>query len=205
MKSVNNIWKISERGGKETQVTHHADGNLFFPSISADGKTIVYEDNFGIWKLDTATGKSSEIVIDIKADLKENEKELVTLGDAQEFHLSPSNKRAAIVAHGEIFTIATERGEPQRVSETAWKEQNPRWSPNGKWIAFTSDRTGREEVYLSDELGKNRKKISDVDGDKSGITWAPDSNADVVRPTKLAWWKWRREDRYRGNRRGGRM
>ena len=30
MKSVNNIWKISEKGGKETQVTHHEDGNLFF-------------------------------------------------------------------------------------------------------------------------------------------------------------------------------
>uniref|UniRef100_Q029B1 Tricorn protease homolog n=1 Tax=Solibacter usitatus (strain Ellin6076) TaxID=234267 RepID=Q029B1_SOLUE len=177
MKSVNNIWKISEKGGKETQVTHHADGNLFFPSISADGKTIVYEDNFGIWKLDTASGKSSEIVIDIKADSKENDRELVTLTDAQAFSLSPSNKRAAIVAHGEIFTIATDRGEPQRVSESAWKEQEPRWSPNGKWIAFVSDRTGREEIYLSDELGKNAKKLSDVDCDKNSLVWGADSKA----------------------------
>jgi tricorn protease len=177
MKSVNNIWKISDKGGKEAQVTHHGDGNLFYPSISADGKTIVYEDNFGIWKLDVATGKDSEIVIDIKVDSKENEKELVTLSDAQGFHLSPSNRRAAVVAHGEIFTIATDRGEPQRVTETSWKEQDPRWSPNGKWIAFVSDRTGREELYLSDELGKTVKKISDADGDKSGIVWAPDSKS----------------------------
>ena len=34
MKSVNNIWKISENGGAAVQVTHHTDGNLFFPSIS---------------------------------------------------------------------------------------------------------------------------------------------------------------------------
>jgi tricorn protease len=175
MKSVNNIWKISDKGGKETQVTHHADGNLFFPSISADGKTIVYEDNFGLWKLDTASGKSSEIVIDIKADSKENDRELVTISEAQAFSLSPSNKRAAIVAHGEIFTIATDRGEPQRVSESAWKEQEPRWSPNGKWIAFVSDRTGREEIYLSDELGKNAKKLSDVDCDKNSLVWGADS------------------------------
>ena len=158
MKSVNNIWKISDKGGKETQVTHHGDGNLFFPSISADGKTIVYEDNFGLWKLDTASGKSTEIVIDIKADSKENETELVTLTEAQGFHISPSNKRAAVIAHGEIFTIATDRGEPQRVSETPWREQDPRWSPNGKWIAFVSDRTGREEVWISDELGKNAEE-----------------------------------------------
>ena len=58
-KSVNNIWKISDNGGKPVQVTHHTSGNLFFPSMSADGKTIVYEENFGLWKLDTATGKST--------------------------------------------------------------------------------------------------------------------------------------------------
>ncbi len=57
MRSANNIWKISERGGEPVQVTHHASGNLYFPSISADGRTIVYEENFGLWKLDTATGK----------------------------------------------------------------------------------------------------------------------------------------------------
>jgi tricorn protease len=177
MKSVNNIWKISDKGGKETRVTAHGDGNLYFPSISADGKTIVYEENFGLWKLDTATGKTSEIVIDIKADPKENDIELVTLSEAQAFHLSPSNKRAAVLAHGEVFTIATDKGEPQRVSETPWKEQEPRWSPNGKWIAFASDRTGREEVYLSDESGKNVRKISDADCDKSGIVWSPDSKS----------------------------
>ena len=79
MKSVNNIWKISEKGGKPVQVTHHTSGNLFFPSISADGKTIVYEENFGLWKLDVASGKSTEIRVDIKSDAKENEAELVTI------------------------------------------------------------------------------------------------------------------------------
>ena len=177
MQSKNNIWKVSDKGGAPTQVTHHQDGNLYFPSISADAKVIVYEDNFGIWKLDTASGKSSEIVIDIKSDSKENDTELVTLTDAEGFSISPTNRRAAIVAHGEVFTIATDRGEPQRVSETPWREQDVRWSPNGKWIAFVSDRTGRQEVWISDELGKNPKKLSDADCDKCAITWAPDSKS----------------------------
>jgi len=42
---------------------------------------------------------------------------------------------------------------------------------------FVSDRTGREEVFLSDELGRNAKKISDADCDKSGIVWSPDSKS----------------------------
>ncbi len=178
MKSINNIWKISDKGGKPVQVTHHEDGNLYFPSISADGKTIVYEDNFGLWKLETASGKSTEIRIDIRSDVKENDTELVTINNETEgFHLSPSNRRVAIVAHGEIFTIATDRGEPQRVSETPWREQDPRWSPDGKWIAFVSDRTGRQEVWIGDELGKKQKQLSDVDCDKSGLVWSPDSKS----------------------------
>ncbi|HEV2689368.1 MAG TPA: S41 family peptidase [Bryobacteraceae bacterium] len=176
MKSTNNIWKISDRGGAPVQVTHHTSGNLFFPSISADGRTIVYEENFGLWKLDTASGKSTQISVDIKTDLKESEVELRTIqNEADSFHLSPSTRRAAISTHGEIFTIATERGEVQRVTETPWREEDPRWSPNGKWIAFVSDRTGRQEVWMADEHGRNQKKLSDADCDKSAIVWAPDS------------------------------
>ena len=97
MKSVNNIWKISDRGGAPVQVTHHTSGNLFFPSISADGKTIVYEENFGLWKLDTASGKSTQVAVDIKSDLKENEVEVRTLqNEADGFSLSPSSRRAAV-------------------------------------------------------------------------------------------------------------
>ena len=178
MKSVNNIWKISDKGGAAVQVTHHTDGNLFFPSISADRRTIVYEDNFGLWKLDVASGKSTEIRVDVKSDPKENDTELVTVSnDAEGFHLSPSNRRAAVLVHGELFTIAIDRGEPQRVTETPWREQDARWSPDGKWIAFVSDRTGRQEVWISDELGKTPKKLSDADCDKNGLVWAPDSKS----------------------------
>lgn len=178
MKSANNIWKIPARGGAPVQVTHHAGGNLFFPSISADGKVIVYEQDFGLWKLDTASGKSTEIRLSIASDVKENEVGLRAIqSEAESFHLSPSGKRATISTHGEIFTIATDRGEVQRVTETFWREQSPRWSPDGKRIAFLSDRTGREEIWMADEHGHNLKQLSDADCDKSSLTWAPDSRS----------------------------
>ncbi len=178
MQSVNNIWKISERGGKPLQVTHHTSGQLFFPSISADGRVIVYEENFGLWKLDTASGRSTEIKINITSDEKENAVETLAIqNEAEGFSLSPSSKRAAISAHGEIFTIATDRGEVQRVTESYMREASPRWSPDGKWIAFFSDRSGREEVYVADERGNNLKKLSDSDTEKSALEWAPDSKS----------------------------
>lgn len=178
MKSANNIWKMSERGGPPIQVTHHTNGDLLFPSMSADGRTIVYEENFGLGKLDLASGKSTEIRIRIVSDVKDNEVELRTIqGEAEGFSLSPSNKRAAIATHGEIWTIATDRGDVQRVSETPWREREPQWAPNGKRIVFISDRSGREELWIADELGRNAKALSDEDCDKTALTWAPDSKS----------------------------
>jgi len=178
MQSVNNIYKISEKGSPPVQVTHHTDGNLFFPSMSADGKTIVYEEGFGLWKLDVDTGKSTEIRIDIKSDLKDNDTELRTIqGEAESFSLSPTNKRAAIATHGEIFTVATDRGEEQRVTDTPWRETDPLWSPNGKWIAFLSDRSGREEIWMADEMGHKLRQLTDADCDKYAMTWSPDSKS----------------------------
>src|SRR6188508_1355295 len=78
-KSLNNIYKISAKGGQPVQVTKHTDGSVFWPSMSSDGKVIVYEDNFGIWKLDVASGRSTEIKLDIATDEKENEAEIVTV------------------------------------------------------------------------------------------------------------------------------
>ncbi|HEY6249900.1 MAG TPA: S41 family peptidase [Candidatus Angelobacter sp.] len=178
LQSINNIWRIPEGGGQATQVTHHTTGRLFFPSISSDGKTIVYEEDFGLWKLDTATGKSTPIKINIASDDKENDVETVTIhNEANSYDLSPSTKRAAISAHGEIFSIATDRGDIQRVTQSFSREMDPAWSPDGKWIAFVSDKTGRDEVWMAHEDGNGLKQISDSDTEKHQIQWAPDSKA----------------------------
>ena len=178
LKSVNNIWRIPEGGGKATQVTHHTTGRLFFPSISSDGKTIVYEEDFGLWKMDTATGKSTQIKISIASDDKDNDVETVTIhSDANSYDLSPSTKRAAISAHGEIFSIATARGDVQRVTQSFSRETLPAWSPDGKWIAFVSDKTGRDELWMAHEDSNGLRQISDSDSEKHEIQWAPDAKS----------------------------
>jgi tricorn protease len=180
MRSRNNLWKIPESGGTPVQVTHFQDGTLFFPSISSDGKTIVFEEGFGLWKLDTASGRASEVKIDINADDKGNNFHVVTItNEADSYDLSPSSMRAAIAAHGEIFTIATERGDNTRVTESYSREEDPAWSPDGKWIAYTSDKDGRDEVWVAEADGTGAKRLSDGDTEKSDLVWLPDSKAVV--------------------------
>ncbi len=178
LKSVNNIWKVPARGGEPVQVTRHTSGHLFFPSISGDGKVIVYEENFGLWKLDTASGRSTEMKIRIDSDDKENEVETIAVNsEADGYDLSPSTRRAVISTRGELFTIATDRGDVTRLAESQSRETTPRWSPDGKWIAFVSDRSGRDEIWICDTLGKNPRKLSDSDTEKSFVEWAPDSKS----------------------------
>ena len=178
--SVNNIYKIPAKGGQPVQVTKHADGSLFWPSMSSDGKTIVYEDNFGVWKLDVASGRSNEIRIDLGTDDKENEIEFRAVSDeVDSFDISPSGRRAAISARGQILTIATDRGDITRVNpdRMASRSQSPKWSADGKYIAFISDRSGRDEVWISDPEGRSPKKITDLDNEKNAPIWSPDSKS----------------------------
>jgi tricorn protease len=179
-KSVNNIYKLAVRGGQPSQVTKHADGNLFWPSMSSDGKVIVYEENFGIWKLDVGSGKTSEIKLDLASDDKDNQAEVETVTDEVDaFDISPSGRRAVISAKGQILTIATDRGDITRVAPDPMSSRNqfPKWSADGKYLAYVSDRSGRDEVWISDPEGTSPKKITEFDNEKANLTWTPDSKS----------------------------
>ncbi len=176
--SVNNIYKVSAGGGQPVQVTRHSSGSLFWPSMSSDGKVIVYEENFGIWKLDVASGRTSEIKLDISADEKGNQSDVETVaGDVDGFDLSPSGRRAVVSTRGQIITIATDRGDITRVAPDgmASRSQSPKWSSDGKYVAFISDRAGNDDVWLCDPDGKNLKQVSALANEKGTLLWTPDS------------------------------
>jgi len=179
-KSVRNIYKMPAAGGQPVQVTKHSSGLLYWPSISSDGRTIVYEEHFGLWKLDVASGRTSEIALQIAADEKENQFELVTVNnEVDSFDISPSGRRAVISARGQILTIATERGDITRLGPDpmASRSQSPTWSLDGRYIAFVSDRTGRDEVWISDPDGADPKPITNLDNEKNFLAWTPDSQS----------------------------
>jgi tricorn protease len=178
-KSVNNLWKIPAEGGAPVQVTHHTSGSLFAPSISADGRTIVYEEGFSLWKLDTATGTTSEVRIDIEPDDAGSPLVVVDKGEVDEYDLSPTTRRAVVSYRGELFTIATEKGDVSRLTRTGWRESRPVWSPDGKRIAFVSDEHGQDDVMVADTDGLNLRRLSDSDTEKLSVVWSPDSRSIV--------------------------
>ncbi|HMZ17593.1 MAG TPA: S41 family peptidase [Blastocatellia bacterium] len=174
---LTNIWRTGETGGKAEKVTSFTAGDVRWPAMSSDGKTIVFEHDFGVWKLDVATKKATPIKLDISAETQENLAEVRDFNSqVDDYDLAPSGRRIAFTIHGEIFTAPTEEGELRQITDSPWRDKDPQYSPDGKWIAFVSDRSGREEIYVASVDGTGEaQKISDQDTLKNSMSWSPNS------------------------------
>lgn len=178
---LTNIWRVAESGGKANaeKVTSLGSGDVRKPSISADGKTIVFEHDNIIWKWDIDKKEAKPIRLDLAAEPHDD----LTVyrefrSQVDDFSPAPDGKKIAFSIHGEIFTAATsEGGELVAISSGPPRERYVDYSPDGKTIAFVSDRDGgaREEIYLVPADGsKPPKKLTDVDSLKSSFVWSPD-------------------------------
>ena len=174
-----NLWRVADSGGPAERVTDFKEGDVRFPSLSADGKTILFERDFGAAKLDLATKKVTPLKFDIAAETQESLTELRDFNSTvDDYDLAPDGKRIAFAVHGEIFTAPTDEGELRQLTDGPARDRNVLYSPDGKSIAYVSDRSGREEVYIvaADGAGAT-KSATDLDALKSSLLWSPDSKS----------------------------
>jgi tricorn protease len=173
-----NIWRISPSGGDPAQLTNHQGDGIQYPSISPDGRSIVYESEFELWKLNIPDGRPQRITVDMAFDPKVNRVEFLSADNqASRFSVSPKGDYLAIEFHGEICIVPTdpEIGEKKMVTSSAWRDWAFDWSPDGKYIACVSDETGEEEIWLYEVESGERRQVSQHESQKTGITWSPDS------------------------------
>ena len=174
---LTNIWRVAESGGKAEKVTNFKSGDVRFPSVSADGRTIVFEHDFGIWKLDTASKKATPIKLDIDAETQENDVEMRAFAsEADDYDLAPNSRRLVVSVHGEVFTVPVEEGDIRQMTDSPARDRGVAYSPDGKSVAFISDSSGREELYIAPVDGVSEaQKLTDIDALKLGYNWSPDS------------------------------
>jgi tricorn protease len=176
-KGLTNIWRVAESGGDAEKVTSFTSGDVRWPALSTDGKSIVFEHDFGLWKLDLASRQSRPIRLDIAAETQENLTEWRDFNSqVDDYDVAPNGKRIAFSIHGEVFTAPTDEGDLAQVTDGAARDQNVEYSPDGKSLAYVSDKSGREEIYVApaDATGE-AKKVTDIDALKSSYAWSPDS------------------------------
>ena len=173
-----NLWRVAPRGGAAQQVTRHRDDGVQFPAISPDGKRIIYENEFDLWTVDVPNGTPRKITIAMTSDAKENDVGVITAESrADGFSPSPNGEYLAVDAHGEIVIVPSEQGfgEKTQVTSSAWRERFQAYAPDGRKVAYVSDESGEEEVWVWDMATGSRRKLTSHESVKSDLTWAPNS------------------------------
>ena len=101
------------RRGRAGHPVHRAATSAS-PAISGDGKTIVFEHDFGIWKLDVASREVKPIPLEIAAETQETLTEFREFNSTvDDYDLAPDGKRIVLSVHGEVFSVPTdEEGRP---------------------------------------------------------------------------------------------
>ncbi len=172
-----NIWVYDTKTKATEQVTFYTDFDIHWPSIGPS--EIVYEGNGDMYLLDLNTHKSRIVKINVITDLitvkprSENVLKYVT-----NVTLSPDGNRALVDARGEVFSLPKEEGFIQNLTRTSGvAERYPAWSPDGKYIAYWSDKSGEYELTVRDMMhgGTEQKLTSMGPGYRYNIYWSPDS------------------------------
>jgi len=172
-----NIFVYNTQANTIDQVTRHTEYDVRRPSAGMD--KIVYELGGTLWTLDVRSGESRIVPVDIKADAAEARPYLKQVsGSVTDFDISPKGKRALIVSRGEVFSVPKNDGPTRNLSsDCGARDKDAAWSPDGKTIAYLSDRSGEYEIHLVDPLGKNKTVplTKHKDGYRHTLRWSPDS------------------------------
>jgi Tol biopolymer transport system component/C-terminal processing protease CtpA/Prc len=174
-----NIWTTAPGRAGARRVSSFADGRVLWPSISYDGREIVFEHNFRIWKLDTDTGKTAEVAIQRRGASAGPAIEHLRLSDQiSELQLSPDGKKVAFVIRGEVFAAsATDGGDAARVSTSAADEYQVDWSPDSRRLAYVSDRDGIPHLFLYDFNTNTETQLTREAADDSTPNFSPDGKS----------------------------
>ncbi|GHT12053.1 tricorn protease [Bacteroidia bacterium] len=88
--------------------------------------------------------------------------------------ISPDGSQVAFSYKGDIYTVPVSGGEAKQITMHVAHDYMPVWSPDGKNIAFASNRFGNFDIYLTSANGGNATRLTTFSGAESPYTFTPD-------------------------------
>ncbi|MBX3459099.1 MAG: PD40 domain-containing protein [Planctomycetes bacterium] len=93
--------------------------------------------------------------------------------------LSPDGATLAFVYDGDIWSVPGTGGTARRLTITAGNDGDPAFSPDGKWLAFRSARTGSDSIYVMPAEGGEARRLTWGDSSDQPCCWLPDSTGII--------------------------
>ena len=173
-----NIWAYDLQAKQFRQVTQFKDYDVDWPSLGDTG--IVFQCGGDLYALDLPSEKLEKIEVDVPNDGVRTRPRWVDASKTiRAFDIAPNGKRALFEARGDLFTVPAEHGNTRDLTQTSGvREQNPAWSPDGKWVVYVTDRTGEAEIAIRPADGTGTEQIL-TDRRKGYLydpTWSADSD-----------------------------
>ena len=175
-----NLYRYDVATRETRQVTHYADWDVRWPSADADGE-IIYELDGELHLYDTREERDRTLAITVPVDDTTHRPQPVNAADAFEsLSLSPVGGRLAVVARGDVFTVPLEHGVTRNLTHSSnAHEREAAWSRDGKRLAYVSDRSGEEELYVQPQEGATPPQA--ITAGSKGRYYAPRWSGDGER------------------------
>jgi len=173
-----NLWRIP-MGGTPQQVTKFGDGRLLYPAMARNGSALVFERDFGIWRLDPKTGQAAPVSITLRGSPAGTQLRHMAVDNFRRLAVSPDGTKVAVIGHGELFAAPAKDGGPgRRITNSLGAEREVMWSPDSKRLLYVTER-GLNHLLAEFDVVSGRETILTSAGHASVPTYAPDGRSAV--------------------------
>jgi tricorn protease len=178
-----NLYRYDIASQGVTQLTQSTSWDVRWASSDNQGR-VVYELGGELAVYDTRASRETRISITVPDDgLHRRPGRYAVSRFIEGFDLSPKGERAVFVARGDVFSVPIEKGPTRNLtSSSTAHDRDAAWSPDGKTIAFISDMSGEDQVYVVPQDGAGAAVALSTDnvGQLDGLLWAPDGKRLAV-------------------------
>jgi tricorn protease len=172
-----NLYSVEPATDAVKQLTFQKTWDVRWPSSDHQSR-IVYELNGELHVFNVQDGSDRGISILVPTDGGASRPSRINVEkNIEGYALSPRGERALFVARGDVFTVPVEKGPVRNLTNSSGAhDRHASWSPDGRQIAFISDLSGEDQVYLVNQDGKGKPEAltSDIAVQLNAPVWAPD-------------------------------
>jgi tricorn protease len=153
---VMNIYRAEANGSNPRALTQYSSGDALWASSGPDDK-IIFERDGGLTVLDATSGQAQALVITVPDDgLHARAKMVAVAGYVEDADIVGDGTRIALTARGDVFSVPVKNGSIRNLTATSTAHDRlASVSPEGKTIAFVSDASGEDEIWLVSETGRS--------------------------------------------------